>query len=130
MTAQAQPGWPRDLPPGGTAEFDDAVTGWLLDRAPADLRASPIRHLPIALARVVAHCVAADLAGMRAAYACARVELAEHLPADQIAVVQAALEAEGARLLRLQREVALVEEALVASVRRTRPRGVDKGSIA
>lgn len=117
---QEQPGWPRDLPPAGTQEFEDKVTGWLLDLAPAGLRQSPIRHLPIALARVVAQVIAAELDGMRSAYASARVELAEHLPADQIAVVQAALEAEGARLLATQREVALVEGALVDAARRSR----------
>jgi hypothetical protein len=117
MARADQPGWPRDLPPAGTEEFDDKVTGWLLDRAPADLRSSPVRHLPIALVRVVAHVVAAELDGMRAAYASARVEMTGYLSADQIAVVQAALEAEGARLLGVQREVALVEGALVSSLR-------------
>lgn len=126
---QDQPGWPRDLPPRGTEEFSGKVTGWLLDRAPADLRSSPVRHLPLALVRVVAHVVAAELDGMRAAYASARVELAEHLPPDQIAVVQSALEAEGARLLGVQREVALVEQALVDEARRSRP-PVRNGPIA
>ena len=127
MPRQAAPGWPRDLPPRGTDEFDGKVTGWLLDRAPADLRGSPVRHLPVALVRVVAHVVAAELDGMRAAYASARTDLAEYLTADQIAVVQAALEAEGARLLAVQREVGLVEEALVDQARRTRHRGVNRG---
>ncbi len=122
MVSQPQPGWPRDLPPRGTAEFDAKVAGWLLDRAPADLRQSPIRHLPVALARVVAHVVAAELEGVRAAYASARVDLAEHLPADQIAIVQSALEAEGARLVGVLREVSLVEESLIDASRRSRQR--------
>jgi hypothetical protein len=49
---------------------------------------------------------------MRAAYGAARVELADVLPPEEIAIAQAAIEAEGARLLQVQREVALVEEAL------------------
>jgi hypothetical protein len=105
-------GWPRDLPPAGTAEFEAKVVGWLLDRGPADLRVSPLRHHPVALARVVARLVESSLEGMRGSYASARVELGEYLSPDQLTVVQAALEAEGARLLQIQREVALVEDVL------------------
>ena len=130
MAGSVTPGWPRDLPPRGTEEFEAKVTGWLLDRGPADLRGSPLRHLPIALARVVAYVTAAEIDGMRQAYASARVELAEFLPPDQIAVVQSALEAQGARLLGFQREIALVEEALVDTARRSGHRGVNPGSIA
>jgi hypothetical protein len=42
--------------------------------------------------------------------------MGEYLSPDQLTVVQTALEAEGARLLQIQREVALVEDVL----RRTR----------
>ncbi len=129
MVGQSQPGWPRDLPPRGTLEFEGKVTGWLLDRGPADLRQSPIRHLPVALARVVSHVVTAELEGVRAAYASARVDLAEHLTADQIVTVQSALEAEGARLLGVQREVSLVEDALRHASRGSR-QPVQRGSIA
>jgi hypothetical protein len=123
VASSAPPGWPRGLPPPGTTEFDDKVCGWLLDRGPADLRLSPLRLLPLALARVVAHVVAGELDGTRNAYASARVELGGVLPADQLAVVHSALEAEGARLLHVQREVALVEEALRAAHQRVN-RGV------
>ena len=121
MTGRAPVGWPRDLPPPGTEEFEARVCGWLLDRGPADLRATPLRSMPVALARVVAHVTDAALAGMRAAYASARVELGEHLTPDEVAVAQSAMEAEGARLLVVQREVRLVEEALRRS-RDVRPR--------
>ncbi len=112
MAARGSAGWPRDLPPPGTAEFDGKVVGWLLDRGPADLRLSPIRHHPVALARLVARLVDAELDGTRGAYASARVELGEYLTPDELASVQAALESEGARLLQIQREVALVEDVL------------------
>lgn len=105
-------GWPRDLPPAGTEEFEDKVCGWLLDRGPADLRMSPVRTMPVALARIVARWVDAALEGMRGAYAAARVELGPVLTPDQVAAAQAAMEAEGARLLQVQREVSLVEAAL------------------
>jgi hypothetical protein len=105
-------GWPRDLPPGGTSEFDAKIVGWLLDRGPADLRMSPIRQHPIALARLVSRVVAAELDATRQAYASARVELRDYLTPDEVSVVHSALEAEGARLLQVQREVALVEDVL------------------
>ena len=109
-------GWPRDLAPAGTDEFDAKVTGWLLDRGPADLRSSELRKWPLALARYLAHVTAADLEGTRRAYAMARVELGNALAADELTAVQAALEAEGARLLQVQREVVLVEAALRSGV--------------
>lgn len=125
MADRTPAGWPRDLPPPGTDEFGDAVVGWLLDRAPADLRLSPLRAQPIALARVVARIVDSELEGMRAAYATARVELGEHLPPDELVVVQEALESLGARLLHVQREVRLVEDAL-----RSHPRTADRDERA
>jgi hypothetical protein len=105
-------GWPRDLPPPGTDEFAAKVTGWLLDQGPADLRLSPIRQYPLALALLMRHLVEGQLEATRRAYANARVELGDVLEPAQIATVQAALEAEGARLLHLQRELVLVDEAL------------------
>lgn len=110
--ASAPPGWPRDLPPPVTEEFSAKVTGWLLDRGPADLRLSPLRHYPVALVQVIAHIIDGQLEGTRRAYAQARVELGDALAPDEISVVQSALEAEGARLLTVQRELALVSEFL------------------
>ena len=121
MTGRAPAGWPRDLPPPGTAEFEGKVAGWLLDRGPADLRASALRSHPRALARYLAHIVEGELDATRRAYASARVELGESLGAAGLTVVQQALEAEGARLLQTQREVALVEEALARGATVTPP---------
>ena len=112
MARRGPTGWPRDLPPPGTVEFDEKVVVWLLDRGPADLRLSPIRHFPVALARYVARIVDASLDGTRGAYASARVELGDHLTPAELTTVQAALESEGARLLQIQREVSLVEDVL------------------
>lgn len=112
MAARGTAGWPRDLPPPGTAQFDARVVGWLLDRGPADLRLSPLRHYPVALARLVVRLVDSSLDGTRGAYASARVELGEYLSPDELTTVQSALESEGARLLQIQREVALVEDVL------------------
>jgi hypothetical protein len=117
MTRQGPAGWPKDLPPAGTDEFAAKATGWLLDRGPADVRSSELRHFPLALARYLSHLLEADLEGTRRAYATARVELGSVLGPDELTAVQSALEAEGARLLQVQRELGLVEQALRSSVR-------------
>ena len=106
------PGWPADLPGIGRAEFDERVVGWLLDRGPADLRTSPLRRVPLALAAYVWHHVDASVSGARTAYSRARADLGGLLEASALAEVQQALEAEGARLLQVQREVRLVAQAL------------------
>ncbi len=108
----APPGWPKDLPPTGTSEFDDRVVPWLLDRSPADLRTSPLRSMPLALCCVVAHSLEGLLAGIRNAYRSARTELADEISPADLLTLQQALEAQGARIAAVRREVALVESAL------------------
>ncbi len=106
------PGWPKDLPPTGTSEFDDRVVLWLLDRSPADLRTSTLRSMPLALCCVVAHSLEGLLAGIRNAYRSARTELADEISPSDLQTLQQALEAQGARIAAVRREVALVESAL------------------
>ena len=88
------------------------MVGWLLDCGPADLRTSPLRRRPLALAAYVSHHVDASLIGARTAYSRARAELGDLLDAAALDEVQQALAAEGARLLQVQREVRLVQAAL------------------
>ncbi len=68
--------------------------------------------MPLALARIVAHALSGALDGMRRAYATVRGELGDDLTPEALEVVQAALQSEGARLLQVQRELGLVEQAL------------------
>lgn len=76
-----------------------------------------MRTLPVPLAWIVEHSISGSLDAMRRAYATARGELGDAVTPDQLATVQSALEAEGARLLQAQREIALVREALVRQPR-------------
>lgn len=108
------PGWPSSLPPAGTREFDERVVLWLLDQGPAELRTSPLRTLPEALARVVSHVLAGTLMGIREAYRGARTDLATATSAE-LDVVQRALEAQAATIIARQREVDLVLAALARS---------------
>ena len=105
-------GWPKDLPPPGSAAFEDRVVGWLLDRAPGEIRTSRLRGYPVALATYVEHHVAGCLSATRRAYGQARVELSPLMEAAEVQIVQQALEAEGARLLQVEREVRLVARAV------------------
>jgi hypothetical protein len=122
MTRFVPPGWPRGLPPGGTPDFEERVTGWLLDQGPADLRTSALRHLPMALATYLDHHIEGCLSGARRAYAQARTELGDMMPPDQLSRAQRAFESEGARLLHVQREIRLVVEVLRAQAARSTAR--------
>ena len=105
-------GWPQDLVPVVAPDFLARAIGWLLDRGPADLRTSPLRAYPLALAFVVEHHCEASVQATREAYRHARSELGSHMSAAELTVVQQALEAQGARALATRREVALVRAAV------------------
>jgi len=110
---QAPPGWPRGVVAPGVPGWEESAAAWLLDQCPADYRAHEVlRRHPEVLARFAAHHVAAALEGARAAYAGARRELRDRVDPEVLDAALRALEAEGARLSRASREVALVEEAL------------------
>lgn len=107
-----QPGWPKALVRPDDAGFVDDAVRWLLDAGPGELRTSELRLYPIALASHVRRLIDAEVAATRESYARARSDLGSILPADELRRVQVALEAEGARLLALAREVNLVQQAL------------------
>lgn len=110
----APPGWPGDLPGPDTGEaFESRVVGWLLDRCPPEVRLRfVLRRHPLALAHVAQHHCDAVVGGQREAYRAARRDLVEVLPADALAGVLSDLEAVGHEVVRNQREVRLVAEAL------------------
>jgi hypothetical protein len=105
-------GWPQDLVPVVAPDFLDRAIGWLLDRGPADLRVSPLRSYPLALAFVVEHHCAANVQAAREAYRHARADVGAHVSAAELTVIQQAIEAQGAHALATRREVALVREAV------------------
>jgi predicted short-subunit dehydrogenase-like oxidoreductase (DUF2520 family) len=115
------PGWPSALVTPAHPEFSEHAVKWLLDAGPAEYRSHEVfRRHPMVLAHVVAAHVEATLMGARTAYASARRELDGLVDAQVVEGTLRALEREGARLVALQREVALVAEALHGT--RWRPR--------
>ncbi len=105
------PGWPAAVPDPDDPEFEDAAIGWLWDVSSLERSTVSVwgQH-PRALAFRVSCDIDARLEGLRTAYAQARVALTGAEVALEIALAE--LEREAADLLRWQREVSLVEEAL------------------
>jgi len=101
--------------------FTERAVAWLLDIGPAEWRTSSIlREQPVLLAFRAHADVCARVEGARTAYSSARADLRDTVTPPALEGFLAALEAEGAALLALEREVGLVEEALRG--RRWRPR--------
>jgi hypothetical protein len=107
------PGWPEEVLPPDTPDWERTATGWLFDLCPPDYRLYDVlRRHPAVLARFAAHHVQAGIDAARRGLATARDELRDVADPETVAAALAAYEREGARLLRTQRAVALVEEAL------------------
>ncbi len=107
------PGWPEEVRPPGAPDWERSATGWLFDLCPPDYRAHDVlRNHPVVLARFAARHVASAVDAARLGLATARDELREVADATTVAAAVAAWEREGGRLVRTQRSVGLVEEAL------------------
>jgi hypothetical protein len=107
------PGWPQEVRPPGTPNWERSAVGWLLDLCPPDYRAYEVlRRHPVVLARFAAHHVQSGVDAARLGLATVRDELRDVVPAETVAAAVAAYEREGARLLVTRRALGLVEEAL------------------
>ena len=107
------PGWPEQVQPPGSPDWERTATGWLLDLCPPDYRVYEVlRRHPVVLARFAAHHVQAGIEAARRGLGTAREELRDVADAQTVAAAAAAYEREGARLLATARAVLLVEEAL------------------
>lgn len=111
------PGWPSRVRPPGTPDWEQTAAAFLLDCCPSDYRGYPVlRRHPVVLARFAAEFVDSQVLVSGKGLAGVRTSLADFVDPE---VVQAAADAWaelGARLVRLRREVGLVEEALRGKV--------------
>jgi hypothetical protein len=111
--AVVPPGWPADVRPPGTHDWERTATAWLFDLCPPDYRAYDVlRRHPVVLARVAHHHLQGAIAAARTGLSTARQDLSD---VADVATVEAAVsmyEREGARLMALARSLALVEQAL------------------
>jgi hypothetical protein len=106
------PGWPDQVRPPGSPDWQRSAVGWLLDHCPAEYRGYPVlsRH-PAALVHLAVHHVRAQLQGNRQALAEVRTRLRELAPPALAEVVEV-LEIEQVRLQSVARGLTLVGEAL------------------
>lgn len=113
MSRFTPPGWPDQVPPPGSPDWEAAAIAYLLDCCPADFRAYPVlRRHPVVLARFAAEFVEGQYASAQEGLTGVRVSLADHVTSE---VVESAADAwleQAARLARTRRAVALIEEAL------------------
>ncbi len=111
------PGWPDQVRPPGAPDWEATAGAFLLDCCPPDYRSHLVlRRHPVVLARFAAEHVEGQLRASKEGLATVRAQLADQVPS---AVVQEAVDAwqeETARLIRVRRAVALVEEALRGKV--------------
>jgi len=107
------PGWPGQVRPPGTPDWERSAVAWLLDQCPHEYRAHPaLVHHPVALAWLAARHVLAQGKANTAARGAVRAELSPLLDARAVEGVLTALEHEHARLLAVHRAVGLVSDAL------------------
>jgi hypothetical protein len=111
--AVVPPGWPEQVRPPDAPDWERSATAWLLDLCPPDYRAHEVllRH-PVVLARFAHHHVQAGIEAARRGLSTVRDELSNVADPETVAAAVSAYEREGARLVRTQRAVGLVEEAL------------------
>lgn len=116
-TAYVPPGWPAEVLPPDTPDWEASAVAWLLDQCPADYRGHPVlRRHPVVLARLAAQFVEGQVRTTREALATARSSLGEYVDAGVLDDATQAIQAEGARLVRVRRAVMLVEQTLRGNV--------------
>ncbi len=109
----APPGWPPPVRPPDTPDWEATAVAWLLDLCPPDYRRFPgLRRHAVVLARFAVLHVEAQQLATRRGLSDIRGDLRD---VASEAVVRAAVQTfqlEDARLVRVRREVGLVEDAL------------------
>jgi hypothetical protein len=113
VSAVTPPGWPRQVHPPESPDFERTAVGWLLDQCPSDYRVYDVlRRYPVVLARFAADHVGAAIAAARAGLAGVRADLTPLVPPEAVEAAVSAYERELSRLVATARAVALVDEAL------------------
>ena len=106
-------GWPVEVPPPGSDDFESTAVAWLFDLVPADYRLHQVlRRYPVVLARMAHQHVDACLLAARDGYRTARHDLRQAVPQHGVEAVLEAYRHEGRRLAAAAKGVALVERAL------------------
>lgn len=112
-TGYVPPGWPERVRPPGAPDWEVTATEFLLDCCPADYRRYRLlRRHPVVLARFAVAFVNASVQAGRDGLGGVRVGLAGLVTPEVVTEAVDVWSQQQAHLVRVQREVALVEEAL------------------
>lgn len=107
------PGWPAEVRPPGSPEWERSAIAWLFDQCPPDYRAYDVlRSQPLVLARFAATSLDAAVAAAGDGLRTIRAELRDRVPPETIDAAVAAYERERHRLTAARHAVDLVERAL------------------
>jgi hypothetical protein len=113
QTCIAPPGWPAAVRPPDAPDWERTAVNWLFDISPPEYRAhAALRRHVVVLARFAVLHVEASQAACRRGLSEARAELRDVAGLEVVEAAVQAWQSEDARLLRVRREVGLVEEAL------------------
>ncbi|MET3960220.1 hypothetical protein ABIE44_000154 [Marmoricola sp. OAE513] len=109
----APPGWPSQVRPPDSPEWERTATNWLLDICPPEYRDYPgLRRHPAILARFAVLHVEAGQAAVQRGLSEVRGLLRDIASHAEVAAAVDVWQSEGARLIATRRAVGLVEDAL------------------
>src|SRR4051794_8196491 len=107
------PGWPSDVRPPGSPDWERSAVAWLFDQCPADYRGYDVlRRHPLVLARFAATAVDGAVAAADSGLRTVRVELRDRVQPETVEAAAAAYELERHRLRAGRHAGDLVERAL------------------
>ena len=107
------PGWPAEVRPPASPEWERSAVGWLFDQCPPDYRAYDVlRRFPLVLARFAASNLEGAIEAADHGLQTVRAELRDRVPPEAVEAAVSAYERERHRLQAARRAVDLVERAL------------------
>jgi len=112
-TIYVPPGWPERVRPPGAPDWEVTAVEFLLDCCPADYRRFQLlRRHPVVLARFAAVFVEAQVQAGQDGLGGVRVGLADFVAPEVVTDAVEVWSQQQATLVRVRREVSMVEEAL------------------
>src|SRR4051794_12608936 len=107
------PGWPSDVRPPGSPDWQRSAVAWLFDQCPPDYRGYDVlRRQPLVLARFAASALDGAVAAADQGLRTARAELRDRVPPDVVDAAVATYEQERHRARNARHSVDVVERAL------------------
>jgi hypothetical protein len=110
------PGWPDEVSPPGTPDWEASAVAWLLDLVPEYRQHATVRRHPLVLAFIARHVIDGATEGARHGNRTTRSELGELVPPHVVDAALTALRTEGRHMAATARAVGLVERALRGEV--------------